>query len=55
MIQIYLTFIVGALVGGGIVYIYKNSLSKGMDVEEAISILKSRGYWVRINIDPKEK
>lgn len=47
-------FIFGLIIGiiGGVVigkFIFRNS---DLNVEEAISLLKSKGYWVRINVDP---
>ena len=53
-----LEFICGAVIGGGIIYLYfrflhKNNIS--IDTDKAVGYLKKQGYWVSINAGPKQE
>lgn len=52
--SLMVTFIIGLIVGV-VVGVYVAQLFKGskeLNVEDSLAFLKSKGYWVRLNVGP---
>lgn len=49
-----LTFVVGIALGVVLGIVCCSLFRAGMTVEDALAFLKSKGYWVTVNINPKE-
>jgi uncharacterized membrane-anchored protein YhcB (DUF1043 family) len=53
MIEIIIAFIVGVVLGYITHNVFKPRVTE--DVEKAIALLKSKGYWVTVNVNPNKE
>lgn len=52
--ELGISFFIGIIVGAYLKGLFKKK-DKELDVEQAIQLLKDKGYWVKINVNPNDK
>ncbi len=50
LVLYFIVFVIGIILGA---IIYSMIPKKELNVEDAISLLRTRGYWVNINVKPE--